>query len=293
MTIGEKIKNLRAERSMTQTELSAGHMTRNMLSLIESGSAQPSLATIQHLANKLGVAPGYLLADENEDVIYRKNMNMPSIRKAFVGGAFALCRELCLDALGDSQDDETYLILAESSLGVAKEAFFEGQLRRACREFDTACEYASKTLYNTQRIFSEASVFGDYMSRISPSLYLESDTDGAMRGMSVSDGFCRYALALEAIEAENIRAAAEYGESGDFLCEHIRLKLCMKNGDYAAAHDGLKRMLNSDDNAIGAVMYDVFRELEQCCREIGDFKGAYEYSNTKVLMLERLLADEI
>ena len=40
-------------------------------------------------------------------------------------------------------------------------------------------------------------------------------------------------------------------------------------------------------------MYDAFRELEQCCRENGDFKGAYEYSNAKVLMLERLLSDEI
>ena len=291
MTIGEKIKALRTERSMTQLELADGHMTRNMLSLIESGTAQPSLATILHVAKKLGVAPGYLLSDEQEDLVYRKNMNMPSIRKAFAGGAYTLCRELCLNALGDTQDDETYLILAECSLGVAKEAFFEGHLRRACREFDTACEYAAKTLYNTQRIFSEASVFGDYMSRISPSLYLESDTDGAMRGMSASDGFCRYALALEALEAENTRAAEEYADSEDFLGEHIRLKLCMKNGDYAAAHDGLKRMLNSDDNAIGAVMYDVFRELEQCCREIGDFKGAYEYSNTKVLMLERLLVD--
>ena len=53
MTIGEKIKILRAERAMTQSELAGDHITRNMLSLIESGSAQPSLATILYLASKM------------------------------------------------------------------------------------------------------------------------------------------------------------------------------------------------------------------------------------------------
>ncbi|MBQ8388040.1 MAG: helix-turn-helix transcriptional regulator [Clostridia bacterium] len=293
MTIGEKIKMLRAERGMTQTELAGGQITRNMLSLIESGSAQPSLSTVMYVAERLKVAPGYLLADEEGDLIYRKNINMPRIRAAYSRGEFEICRELCLDVLGDSQDDETYLILAECSLGVAKEAFFGGHLRLACREFDIACEYAGKTIYNTQRIFSEAAVFGSYMRRISPSLYLESDTDGIMVGMAVSDGFCRYALAIDALDAGQPRIPEEYAASGDFLCNHIRAKLYMQSGDFAAAHDCLKNLLNSDDNAIGAVMYDAFRELEQCCRENGDFKGAYEYSNAKVLMLERLLSDEI
>ena len=293
MTIGEKIKLLRSEKALTQTELAGDHITRNMLSLIESGNAQPSLATVVYIAERLEVSPGYLLADEDGDLIYKRNINMPRIRAAYSRGEFEICRELCLNVLGDSQDDETYLILAECSLGVAKEAFFDGRLRLACREFDVACEYAGKTIYNTQRIFSEAAVFGSYMRRISPSLYLESDTGGIMMGMAVSDGFCRYALAIEALEAGQPRIPEEYAASGDFLCDHIRAKIHMKSGDFVTAHDCLKNLLNADDNAIGAVMYDAFRELEQCCRENGDFKGAYEYSNAKVLMLERLLSDEI
>jgi hypothetical protein len=66
----------------------------------------------------------------------------------------------------------------------------------------------------------------------------------------------------------------------------------MKIGEFAAAHAELLSILNSDESVSAAVMYDIFRELEQCCREINDFKGAYEYSGAKVVMFERLVADE-
>ena len=32
-------------------------------------------------------------------------------------------------------------------------------------------------------------------------------------------------------------------------------------------------------------------ELEVCCREIEDFKGAYEYANEKLELLEQLLKE--
>ena len=41
--IGEKIKALRISKRMTQSELAGDQITRNMLSLIENGSALPSL----------------------------------------------------------------------------------------------------------------------------------------------------------------------------------------------------------------------------------------------------------
>ena len=292
MTIGEKIKFLRAERALTQTELAGDHITRNMLSLIESGSAQPSLATVTYLAKKLCIPAGYLLADEGEEYIYKKQMGISRIQKALQNGEYAICRQICLDIVGDSNEDsEIMLILAECCLGIAKESFFEGRLRAACRMFEQACEYADLSVYNADRIKAEAGVYCAYMADISQTLYSECESDPIMRSLSVSDSFCRYALALDALDNDNVSFfATEYSQSDDFLARHIHAKISMKNGDFSAAHAELVSILNGDKNVCGAVMYDAFRELESCCRELGDFKGAYEYASAKVQMLEHLLA---
>ena len=62
MEIGEKIKMLRTAKLMTQKELAGSEITRNMLSRIENGAAQPSLDTLRYIAKKLNVSAGFLLA---------------------------------------------------------------------------------------------------------------------------------------------------------------------------------------------------------------------------------------
>ena len=291
MNIGTKIKTLRLERSMTQTELAGEHITRNMLSLIESGSAQPSLSTITYISEQLGVPAGYLLADEGGEFVYRKQMGMPRIRKALQGGEYSLCREICLDiAKGNTEDGEINLILAECCLGLAKEAFVKGRLHGACRLFEEACEYAEQTVYNTDRIKAEAGVYCAYMTGISQTLYSECESDEKNAMLSITDPFCRYALTLKALENDRtFFFAGDYAQGDDLLSRHVRAKIHIKNGDLESARSELSALLNGDESVCAAVMYDAFRELEHCCRELGDFKGAYEYSSAKVQMLERLL----
>ena len=72
MNIGGKIKKLRTAKMMTQSDLAGTEITRNMLSRIENGSANPSLETICYLANRLHVSPGFLLAEEVDEKIYFK-----------------------------------------------------------------------------------------------------------------------------------------------------------------------------------------------------------------------------
>ena len=69
----EKIKTLRNQRRMTQTALAGDQITRNMLSLIENGSALPSLSTILYLAERLDIPAGLLLARDQEELMYRKS----------------------------------------------------------------------------------------------------------------------------------------------------------------------------------------------------------------------------
>ncbi|PFK43880.1 transcriptional regulator [Bacillus cereus] len=67
-TLGEKIKVLRKEKRLTQTELAGSELTKSMLSQIENGKATPSMKTLQYLASKLECEASFLLEEDNEEV---------------------------------------------------------------------------------------------------------------------------------------------------------------------------------------------------------------------------------
>ncbi|GIM44686.1 hypothetical protein DNHGIG_02350 [Collibacillus ludicampi] len=62
-TIGQKIRELRVKRGLTQIELANGLVTPSMISLIETDKANPSPKLLQHIAEKLGVAMDYFLEE--------------------------------------------------------------------------------------------------------------------------------------------------------------------------------------------------------------------------------------
>ena len=295
MKPGEKIKKLRTEKSMTQSELAGNFITRNMLSLIESGTAQPSLPTIIYLAERLNVPPGLLICDDNDEYFYRRMSLMENIRRAFASKSYGICLDLCESLSSDAQDSELDLIVAECMLGVAKEDFYRGNLKAALAHFDEACDNAAKTVYTTSHIFAQSSTYCTYMRNISQQLYSDCADIDVPRGLSLGDDFCLYAYMLEMIEAGKRDEVALYvseNRKKDVFTVHLHAKLEMIGKDHAQARLLLLEILNSDESVPFPVMYDVFRDLEVCCRESGDFKGAYEYSGDKVVMLERMLSED-
>ncbi|GGH34484.1 helix-turn-helix domain-containing protein [Paenibacillus segetis] len=63
-TIGEKIRQLRLSKGMTQSQLAGEHITKSMLSQIENGKAQPSIGSLQYLAQQLGLEVSQLLEED-------------------------------------------------------------------------------------------------------------------------------------------------------------------------------------------------------------------------------------
>ncbi len=61
MTLGQKIRELRLSKQLTQKELAGDFITRNMLSQIENDSATPSMKTMEFLARQLEKPIGYFL----------------------------------------------------------------------------------------------------------------------------------------------------------------------------------------------------------------------------------------
>ena len=71
MELGEKIRRARLDAGLSQRQLCGEEITRNMLSLIENGSAKPSMKTLSFLAGQLGRPISYFLdekAGENEEI---------------------------------------------------------------------------------------------------------------------------------------------------------------------------------------------------------------------------------
>ena len=67
MTLGEKLRQARLSAGLSQRQLCGEQITRNMLSQIENGTANPSMATLQYLAQRLGKPIGYFLEDGTAD----------------------------------------------------------------------------------------------------------------------------------------------------------------------------------------------------------------------------------
>ncbi|MGN4611080.1 helix-turn-helix domain-containing protein [Bacillus cereus group sp. MYBK71-2] len=80
-TLGEKIKALRKEKKLTQTELAGAELTKSMLSQIENGKATPSMKTLQYIAEKLECEPSFLL-EEDEGKIVELIQKMEPLIKA-------------------------------------------------------------------------------------------------------------------------------------------------------------------------------------------------------------------
>ncbi len=298
MNIGEKIKRLRGEKFMTQAELAGDKITRNMLSLIEKGTASPSVQTLVYLAERLKVSPGYLLADSEEEGLFLKSEKLSEIRLAYARGDHAICLDLCKRLQrSDGKDDELLMIMAECALELGKEELLFDRVKRACSRFDEAIGYASETVYHTEPLEAMAWMYFEYLGGISPSISSENQEYGvydmmSASALSYSDPFCRYLAALAiadgggAVESYLARAY----DSEPLLAKHVSARMHMFGGEYELAGGELGELLRSDERLPGMVLYHVFEDLETCCRQLDNAKNARLYAEARVEQFERLMS---
>ena len=122
MELGARIKAARLAAGLSQRQLCGDTITRNMLSLIESGRAKPSMDTLAHLAARLEKPMGYFL--EEQAVTSPNQTIMDSARDAYTAGDYrealaALENYRAPDAVFDP---ERYLLGALAAMGLAQQA---------------------------------------------------------------------------------------------------------------------------------------------------------------------------
>lgn len=302
MDIGRKIKRLRTEKLMTQAELTGGEITRNMLSRIENGAALPSIGTVLYLASKLGVPAGYLLSEGEEEFIYHKTSVMKNIRRAYTDKNFEMCRDMCVTEF-DEYDDELELILTDCCIGVAEESIKQGRLRKACSFLDESVRHSRNTMFDTTTQMNSINIMFGLLKDISPALDSdETDTvisNDAFHPSIFNSIFCKYISVILNIEKyeffEHDISTIDQKSLTDhdkLLILHLRARCLINQDNFESALDVLHSVVDSETVPERLLLFLACSDMEVCCRETGDYKGAYESSQNKLEILEHMLAEE-
>lgn len=301
MDIGSKIKQLRTEKLMTQSELAGAEITRNMLSRIENGAALPSLGTVIYLAKRLGVPAGYLLSEGEEEFIYNKTGVMKNIRRAYTDRNFELCRDICLSSFDDF-DDELELILTDCCLGVAESSMEEGQLHKAQNFLDEAILHSARTMFNTVTQKNSITVMFEMLKEISPALDSnETDTvisEDLFHPAIFDSILCKYITVIlnedkydAFIEDISKMRSNSLSKKDQLFVLHLKARSFIRINNYQSALKLLYQVIDSEEVPPRLLLYLACSDMEVCFREMNDYKGAYEFSQNKIEILEHMLAE--
>ena len=253
MDLGGKIKAARVEKGLSQRQLCGEHMTRNMLSQIENGSARPSMKTLGYLAEQLGKPISYFL--EEQSVVFPNQQPINDAKAALALGNLEDMRR-ALDAFQgpDPQFFEERQLL--------EYYWHMGRAERALKENMTP--YGVKLLYRALDL---------------EGLYITAEQRYR----------CRVLLALA---GEKISVECDMGallaRAGQCTDPKRRLEILAASDEtsdeswHRLRADALLELRRYEEAAAAYSMItqnaEVYGKLEICYRELGDYKKAYEYA---------------
>lgn len=276
MNIGEKIKTIRKEKKMTQSSLAGQRITRNMLSSIERGTANPSLETLEYIAKKLDTPLAYFFSDSNSLFFFEKEKNIRRIRDALTAKSYKHCIEIC-ERLS-SCDDEIAYILSICYFEIGKKELLNGSFSTAEKHFTAFDNYSARTRYDLRSYVNSKKMFSCIIQNIQAPL-LEFDSDSFYIANDDLTNFEFYKYFIHDYD---------YQFRDQTYAKHARAKQEINNRAYREAIATLLEIENDKDpkNYNVYVMFGVYSDLEQCYKLLFDFENAYRYASKKLSLLE-------
>ena len=262
MELGQRIKEARLEAGLSQRQLCGEVCTRNMLSLIESGRAKPSMETLRHFARQLGRPLSWFL--EEETVASPNQPVMERAEKALKNGDFSDGLEILgkyrgpdpmFDGARYALEIALLLELADWAVQQEKLPYARGLLDRVARAGENAVYPWDRQRWLLLRFAAgeDARVLAPLLTGMEQRLRLlaaaaleEGEPDRAVRYLSATDD----------------RSPDWYLMMGKTLLE---------KKEYAAA----AQQLQAAESKFPAGSIPL---LEVCYRELGDFERAYQYA---------------
>lgn len=258
MELGERLRRARLEAGLSQRQLCGEEITRNMLSLIENGSARPSMDTLRYLADRLQRPVSYFLEEQSASPVQQKLLDArQAYGKGDWAGALALLAWEGQDAIFDP---ERYLLEALCRMELARQALEQGKPILAETLLEQAARAGSRTPYyggghERQRLGLLYTARPDLAGELAEKLPPEPNLTLLLA--AAQDSPERMGALLDAMPADTAR------------WHRLRGDACFGQGDYEKAISHYRQA--EPDRS-------VCEKLEICCRELGDFKGAYHYA---------------
>lgn len=167
--LGKRIKEARLARKMTQSDVVGDFITRNMLSQIESGTANPSVKTLTYLAKVLQLPVNYLFPDEletydtSEEAVNADFEALIKMKNAFKREEYLQAAELAAEFTGKENViyDEANAVLARAYLEAAKKT---ENPREALGYAKKAQDAADKGIYKSREVRTAVLVLIDELA---------------------------------------------------------------------------------------------------------------------------------
>ena len=240
MELGQKLRQARLKQGLSQKELCGDRITRNMLSLIENGSATPSMDTLLYLAGRLGLPLSALLEEDP----------LEQARQDYQEGRFAEA----LAALEGSRQPEAVLLTSLCKLSLAQQELRRGNLPHARQLLEQVEDGCYDFLLEREKSLLLAQVTGKQLTLPA------DDRELLLRARDAMDDPARAAAYLQAAQNQDTPA-----------WNYLRGQVYYQEKEYAKAKQCLQ-------NVEEAYPKETAPLLERCCEALEDFKGAYYYA---------------
>ena len=246
MDIGSKLRQARLDAGLSQRQLCGEVITRNMLSLIENGSARPSMDTLAYLAEQLGKPMSFFLGEKSANAACLEKARQAYIQRRYADGETIL-KEYKPDGM---QDEEFGLLSLLILLKMAEEALDRPAYARELLERAAKVQ----TCYLTTELELRRLLLLAQVSQ--EPVELPADDRSLL---------CRAQAALDTENPKRCMALLEACEDQESdRWKYLRAEAAFAFEDYATA----------------AKYYpaECYAKLEECYRSLGDYKKAYEYA---------------
>ncbi len=283
--IGEKIKEQRLKKGLTQRELAGEKITRNMLSLIESGNASPSIPTLVYISERLGIPIAYFFSATDEDVaVFRKMSVISELKESFKNRKYSECTAICSALPERAVDDEVAYILALTHIGLAEERAQDLEILLAMRELDTASAFAERSLYCDDKLTSSISYLRELYSAVCSDSVSDVLCDLSYCSQFISADIIRYFSTIKSLAGDG--AACYTFTSGSYFYKHIFALKLVADGKINEAQKRL-RDLSLDPETPYFMQYRVLSDLENAANISGDYRLAYSSSRRRIEFIKR------
>lgn len=275
--IGRRIKSVRTEKKMTQSQLCGTEITRNHLSLIESGKSLPSVGTLCYIAERLDVPIGYFFSSDSESESKYVNLFAAEEAKtAYTAHNFEKCIEICEKLPQTFRGDELSFMLARARFFSALQCADKLDIPAALKHLQLAVDEAKRSCYTSDDLASAVKYY---------ELLIRSTSTGEIP------------LLLTDIHEASSLVPAELilymkmllGDMGAPLTstrhrQHAVAVKARRDGDFEGAYAVLNELAGLSSLPY-YMRYHVYDDLELCAYRIGEFEAAYNAAKRKLELM--------